>query len=155
MASRCLHRSVPARIPERSKGLAGETYTYTILLSLINATPHNRNKQIVEINMSHHIHCMFVAFCKILLDSAIDLEVPAEKTSGFVSYVFPTPDDPTPRLLKLTIPIHGRYHEASSVGKTFTSVDIQPPELLLRDDKCKWVIFILWPHMLSFSETSN
>nr|XP_019936608.1 PREDICTED: phosphatidylinositol-glycan biosynthesis class X protein [Paralichthys olivaceus] len=73
---------------------------------------------------------------QILIDSAIDLEVPAQKTSGFVSYVFPTPDDPTPRLLKVTIPIHGRYHEASSVGKTFTSVDIQPPELLLRDDKC-------------------
>lgn len=71
-----------------------------------------------------------------LLDSAIDLEAPAHKTSGFVSYVFPTPDDPTRRRLKVTIPVHGRYHEPSSVGETFTSVFIQPPELLLRDDKC-------------------
>ncbi|XP_040897076.1 phosphatidylinositol-glycan biosynthesis class X protein [Toxotes jaculatrix] len=73
---------------------------------------------------------------QILLDSAIDLEIPAHKTSGFVTYVYPTPDDPTPRLIKVTIPIHGRYHEPSSVGKTFTSVDIQPPELLLRTEKC-------------------
>ncbi|XP_056235199.1 phosphatidylinositol-glycan biosynthesis class X protein [Seriola aureovittata] len=73
---------------------------------------------------------------QILLDSAIDLEVPAHKTSGFVTYVYPNHDDPNPRRLKVTIPIHGRYHEPSSVGKTFTSVDIQPPELLLRTEKC-------------------
>ncbi|XP_018525783.1 phosphatidylinositol-glycan biosynthesis class X protein [Lates calcarifer] len=73
---------------------------------------------------------------QILIDSAIDLEVPAHKTSGFVSYVYPSPDGPTPRLLKVTIPIHGRYHEPSSDGELFTSVDIQPPELLLRTEKC-------------------
>ncbi|XP_044054252.1 phosphatidylinositol-glycan biosynthesis class X protein [Siniperca chuatsi] len=73
---------------------------------------------------------------QILLDSSIDLEVPAHKTSGFVTYVYPTPDGPTPRLLKVAIPIHGRYHEPSFDGKTFTSVDIEPPELLLRTEKC-------------------
>ncbi|XP_039985628.1 phosphatidylinositol-glycan biosynthesis class X protein [Xiphias gladius] len=73
---------------------------------------------------------------QILLDSAIDLEAPAHKTSGFVTFVYPTPDEPTPRLLKVAIPIHGRYHEPSSVGKKYTSVDIQPPELLLRTEKC-------------------
>ncbi|KAI3368329.1 hypothetical protein L3Q82_008036 [Scortum barcoo] len=73
---------------------------------------------------------------QILLDSAIDLEVPAHKTSGFVTYVYPTPDGPTSRLLKVTIPIHGRYHEPSLDGKTFTSVNIQPPELLLHTEKC-------------------
>uniref|UniRef100_A0A8C9XW19 Phosphatidylinositol-glycan biosynthesis class X protein n=1 Tax=Sander lucioperca TaxID=283035 RepID=A0A8C9XW19_SANLU len=61
---------------------------------------------------------------QILLDSAIDLEVPAHKTVGFVTYVYPSPDGPTPRLLKVTIPIHGRYHEPSFV------------ELLLRTEKC-------------------
>ena len=78
---------------------------------------------------------------KILLDAAIDLEVPAHKTSGFITYVYPT--GPTPRLLKVTIPIHGRYHEPSFDGKTFTPVDIEPPELLLRTEKCKWIILIL------------
>ncbi|XP_073332332.1 phosphatidylinositol-glycan biosynthesis class X protein [Pagrus major] len=73
---------------------------------------------------------------QILLDSAIDLEVPAHKTSGFVTYVYPTPDGQAPRLLKVTIPIHGRYHEPSFDGKTYTSVDIEPPELLLRTEKC-------------------
>ncbi|KAG7228820.1 hypothetical protein INR49_008598 [Caranx melampygus] len=72
----------------------------------------------------------------ILIDSAIDLEVPAHKTSGFVTYVYPSPADPTLRFLKVTIPIHGRYHEPSSVGEPFTSVDIQPPELLVQTDKC-------------------
>ncbi|XP_076582480.1 phosphatidylinositol-glycan biosynthesis class X protein [Chaetodon auriga] len=73
---------------------------------------------------------------QILLDSAIDLEVPAHKTSGFVTYVYPTPDGPAPRLLKVTIPIHGRYHKPSFDGKTFTSVDVEPPELLLRSERC-------------------
>lgn len=73
---------------------------------------------------------------QILLDSAIDLELPAHKTAGFVTYVYPTLDGPNPRLLKVTIPIHGRYHEPSFVGETFTSVDIEPPELLLRTEKC-------------------
>ncbi|KAM7410339.1 hypothetical protein PAMA_001670 [Pampus argenteus] len=73
---------------------------------------------------------------QILLDSAIDLEVPAHKTSGFVTYLYPTLDEQTPNLLKVTIPIHGRYHEPSFVGKTSTSVEIQTPELLLRSKKC-------------------
>ncbi|TMS20382.1 Phosphatidylinositol-glycan biosynthesis class X protein [Larimichthys crocea] len=73
---------------------------------------------------------------QILLDSAIDLELPAHKTSGFVTYVYPTVDGPTPRLLKVTIPVHGRYHKPSYDGKTFTSVDIEAPELLLRTEKC-------------------
>ncbi|XP_053178287.1 phosphatidylinositol-glycan biosynthesis class X protein [Scomber japonicus] len=73
---------------------------------------------------------------QILLDSAIDLEVPAHKTSGFVTYVYPTLNEQTPGLIKVSIPIHGRYHEPSFVGETFTSVQIEPPELLLRTEKC-------------------
>nr|XP_046247049.1 phosphatidylinositol-glycan biosynthesis class X protein [Scatophagus argus] len=73
----------------------------------------------------------------ILLDSSIDLEVPAHKTSGFVAYVYPTSDGPTPGLLKVAIPIHGRYHEPSFDGKAFTSVDLEPSELLLRTETCK------------------
>ncbi|XP_026160568.1 phosphatidylinositol-glycan biosynthesis class X protein [Mastacembelus armatus] len=72
----------------------------------------------------------------VLLDSAIDLEVPAHKTSGFVTYVYPTLDGPIPRVLKVAIPIHGRYHEPSFAGNSFTSVNIEPPELLLRINKC-------------------
>lgn len=90
-----------------------------------------------------YFNCVCIHFCQILLDSAIDLEVPAHKTEGFVTYVYPTPDGPTPRLLKVTIPIHGRYHEPSLLGEMFTSVDIEPPELLLRTEKCKWIIFIV------------
>lgn len=78
-----------------------------------------------------------VFISKILLDSAIDLEVPAHKTSGFVSYVYPTLNEQTPRLIKVSIPVHGRYHEPSFVGKSFTSVEIEPPDLLLRTEKCK------------------
>ncbi|KAE8294544.1 hypothetical protein D5F01_LYC07498 [Larimichthys crocea] len=81
----------------------------------------------------------------ILLDSAIDLELPAHKTSGFVTYVYPTVDGPTPRLLKVTIPVHGRYHKPSYDGKTFTSVDIEAPELLLRTEKCTQ-LSIFEPH---------
>ncbi|XP_029356460.1 phosphatidylinositol-glycan biosynthesis class X protein [Echeneis naucrates] len=72
---------------------------------------------------------------QILLDSSIDLEVPAHKTLGFVTYVYPNHGDPPPRELKVVIPMHGRYHEPSS-QKTFTSVDMQPPELLLQTEKC-------------------
>lgn len=73
---------------------------------------------------------------KILLDSAIDLELPAHKASGFVTYVYPSHIGPTPRSLKVTIPVHGRYHEPSFAGETFTSVDIEAPELLLQTVKC-------------------
>ncbi|XP_029002248.1 phosphatidylinositol-glycan biosynthesis class X protein [Betta splendens] len=73
---------------------------------------------------------------QILIDSTIDLEAPAHKTSGFVSYVYPTLVGHTPRLLKVTIPIHGRYSQPSFEGRAFTSVNIKPPELLLRMKKC-------------------
>ncbi|XP_059196922.1 phosphatidylinositol-glycan biosynthesis class X protein [Centropristis striata] len=73
---------------------------------------------------------------QILLDSAIDLELPAHKTTGFVSYVFPA-DGPTPRTLKVTIPVHSRYHEPSAAGETFTSIHIEAPELLLRTEQCR------------------
>ncbi len=69
--------------------------------------------------------------------------MPAHKASGFVSYVYPNPDGPTPALLKVTLPIHGRYHEPSFDGKTFISVDIEPPELLLRTEKCTGECFVL------------
>ncbi|XP_004557238.2 phosphatidylinositol-glycan biosynthesis class X protein [Maylandia zebra] len=73
---------------------------------------------------------------KILLDSAIDLEVPAHKASGFVTYVYPFSTGPTSKLFKVTIPIHGRYHKPSFDGKMLKSVDIEVPELLLRSEKC-------------------
>lgn len=85
-------------------------------------------------------YCIFVFTYKILLDSAIDLEMPAHKTSGFVTYVFPSPDELNPKQLKVTIPIHGRYHEPSFNGETVISVDIEPPELLFQTEKCKWKI---------------
>lgn len=84
-----------------------------------------------------------VKLCKILLDSAIDLEVPAHKASGFVTYVYPFSTGPTSKLFKVTIPIHGRYHKPSFDGKMLKSVDIEIPELLLRSEKCKWIHFIL------------
>ncbi|XP_038124515.1 phosphatidylinositol-glycan biosynthesis class X protein [Cyprinodon tularosa] len=71
---------------------------------------------------------------EILLDSAIDLELPAHKTSGFSTYMFPT--TLLPNILKFKIPVHGRYHESSFAGETFTSVHFEPPELLLRTKKC-------------------
>ncbi|XP_034565791.1 phosphatidylinositol-glycan biosynthesis class X protein [Notolabrus celidotus] len=73
---------------------------------------------------------------QILIDSTIDLELPAHKTSGFVTYVYPAPDGSTPSLLTVTIPVHARYHEPSIDGKTFTTIDIKPPELLLRTEEC-------------------
>ncbi|XP_076009279.1 phosphatidylinositol-glycan biosynthesis class X protein [Genypterus blacodes] len=73
---------------------------------------------------------------EILQISAIDLEAPAHKTWGFSTFLFPEIDDQTPRLQTIAIPIHGRYHEPSFVGKTFAAVDIEFPELLLRTDKC-------------------
>uniref|UniRef100_UPI0037E88E47 phosphatidylinositol-glycan biosynthesis class X protein n=1 Tax=Semicossyphus pulcher TaxID=241346 RepID=UPI0037E88E47 len=73
---------------------------------------------------------------EILIDSAIDLELPAHKTTGFVTHVYPSTDGTTPRLLKVTLPIHARYHEPSFDGKTVTSIKIDPPELLLRTEKC-------------------
>uniref|UniRef100_A0A1A7XFF6 Phosphatidylinositol-glycan biosynthesis class X protein n=1 Tax=Iconisemion striatum TaxID=60296 RepID=A0A1A7XFF6_9TELE len=73
---------------------------------------------------------------QILLDSSIDLEVPAHKTLGFISFVYPSNVGPTSSPLKVTIPVHGRYHEPSLAGETFTTVHIEPPDLLLRTGKC-------------------
>ncbi|KAM9386171.1 phosphatidylinositol-glycan biosynthesis class X protein [Pholidichthys leucotaenia] len=73
---------------------------------------------------------------QILLNSAIDLEAPAHKTSGFVAYVYPFYCGPTASVLKIKIPVHGRYHKPSFVGEIFTTVDINAPELLLRTEKC-------------------
>uniref|UniRef100_A0A1A8FQC1 Phosphatidylinositol-glycan biosynthesis class X protein n=1 Tax=Nothobranchius korthausae TaxID=1143690 RepID=A0A1A8FQC1_9TELE len=73
---------------------------------------------------------------QILLDSSIDLEVPAQKTLGFLSYVYPSNAGSTSSLLKVTIPVHGRYHEPSVAGETFTTVNIKPPDMLLRTGKC-------------------
>ncbi|KAM4629040.1 phosphatidylinositol-glycan biosynthesis class X protein [Polymixia lowei] len=73
---------------------------------------------------------------QILLDYTIDLEVPAHKTVGFVALVYPTPDGQNPRLLKATIPIHGRYHEPSFVSTKYVFVNLGAPELLLRTDTC-------------------
>uniref|UniRef100_A0A1A8NT77 Phosphatidylinositol-glycan biosynthesis class X protein n=2 Tax=Nothobranchius TaxID=28779 RepID=A0A1A8NT77_9TELE len=73
---------------------------------------------------------------QILLDSSIDLEVPAHKTLGFLSYVYPSNAGSTSSLLKATIPVHGRYHEPSLAGETFTTVRIKPPDMLLRTGKC-------------------
>uniref|UniRef100_A0A3Q2Y736 Phosphatidylinositol-glycan biosynthesis class X protein n=1 Tax=Hippocampus comes TaxID=109280 RepID=A0A3Q2Y736_HIPCM len=73
---------------------------------------------------------------QILVDSAIDLEVPAHKTSGFVAYVYPAFSEQTPGVLNISIPIHGRYHQPSFDGETFESIAIEPPKLLLRTEKC-------------------
>lgn len=73
---------------------------------------------------------------QVLLDSVIDLELPAHKASGFVTYVYLTTERPTSGLVKVTIPIHGRYNEPSFDGKTMTSVDIDAPELLLWSENC-------------------
>lgn len=81
------------------------------------------------------IVCIY--FCQILVDSAIDLEVPAHKTSGFVAYVYPAFNEQIPSVLNISIPIHGRYHQPSFHGETFESIAIEPPKLLLRTEKCK------------------
>lgn len=73
---------------------------------------------------------------EFLLDSAIDLEVPAHQTSGFLAYVFPSNTGSAPSFLNVTIPVHGRYHKPSFAGDAFTSVHIEPPDLLLRTEKC-------------------
>ncbi|XP_029905908.1 phosphatidylinositol-glycan biosynthesis class X protein isoform X2 [Myripristis murdjan] len=83
---------------------------------------------------------------QVLLDSAIDLEVPAHKTVGLVAFVFPALHGRIPRLLKVTVPVHGRYHEPSFDGKKFTSIDLDPPELLLRTGKCQ--LSYLDPHTI-------
>ncbi|XP_077440403.1 phosphatidylinositol-glycan biosynthesis class X protein [Vanacampus margaritifer] len=84
---------------------------------------------------------------QILVDSAIDLEVPAHKTSGFVAYVYPAFSEQTPGMLKVRIPIHGRYHQPSFGGETFESIAIKPPKLLLRTEECSQ-LDDLEPHMV-------
>ncbi|KAM3875863.1 phosphatidylinositol-glycan biosynthesis class X protein [Diretmus argenteus] len=84
---------------------------------------------------------------QILLGSAIDLEVPAHKTVGFVALVYPILDGQIPRRLKTTIPIHGRYHEPSFVGETFVLVSLESPELLLRSDTCTQ-LYYSQPHTI-------
>lgn len=71
-----------------------------------------------------------------LIDSAIDLELPAHKTSGFVSYIYPASDGPTPRMIEVAIPVHARYHQPSVDGQLFTSIEIKPPKLLLQMKTC-------------------
>ncbi|XP_028300912.1 phosphatidylinositol-glycan biosynthesis class X protein isoform X2 [Gouania willdenowi] len=73
---------------------------------------------------------------QILLDSAIDLELPAHQTSGFVTFVYPGLSKLTSGPLKVTIPVHGRYHMPSSDGEAFTFITIEAPELLLRTETC-------------------
>nr|XP_057930440.1 phosphatidylinositol-glycan biosynthesis class X protein [Doryrhamphus excisus] len=77
---------------------------------------------------------------QILMDSTIDLEVPAHQSFGFVTYVYTAFTEP----LKVTIPIHGRYHQPSFAGGTYEFVTIDPPELLLRTEECsEWNNFDL------------
>ncbi|XP_077391583.1 phosphatidylinositol-glycan biosynthesis class X protein [Festucalex cinctus] len=73
---------------------------------------------------------------QILVDSAIDLEMPAHKASGFVTYVYPAFSEQNPGMLKVRIPIHVRYHQPSFGGETFQSIAIEPPKLLLRTEEC-------------------
>nr|XP_061790671.1 phosphatidylinositol-glycan biosynthesis class X protein-like [Nerophis lumbriciformis] len=83
---------------------------------------------------------------QILVDSTIDLEVPAHKASTFVTYVYPSFSEETPDKLKVSIPIHGRYHQPSFVGKTVESIAIEPPKLLVRTEECLQ-LGNLEPHM--------
>ncbi|KAM8875429.1 phosphatidylinositol-glycan biosynthesis class X protein isoform 2-T2 [Spinachia spinachia] len=72
---------------------------------------------------------------QIALDSAVDLEAAAHQAEGFITRVYPAVDGPTPRI-KVTIPFHVRYHEPRHDGEAFTSVEIEPPQLLLRTARC-------------------
>lgn len=62
--------------------------------------------------------------------------------SGFVTYSYLTSKGPALGRVKLTIPIHGRYHEPSLDGKPTTSVEVYAPELLLWSENCKLNDFI-------------
>nr|XP_040025902.1 phosphatidylinositol-glycan biosynthesis class X protein isoform X1 [Gasterosteus aculeatus aculeatus] len=67
------------------------------------------------------------------LDSAVDLEAAAHQAEGFVTRVYPAVDGPT---IRVTIPFHFRYHQPRYDGETFTTVEIEPPQLLLRTEGC-------------------
>ncbi|KAM9831344.1 phosphatidylinositol-glycan biosynthesis class X protein [Neosynchiropus ocellatus] len=73
---------------------------------------------------------------QILLDSPVDLEAPAHLTTGFITHVYPDLSQQTSPLLRVSIPIHARYHKPSTDGSTFTTVDIGPPDLLVRAELC-------------------
>uniref|UniRef100_A0A8C6TPY3 Phosphatidylinositol-glycan biosynthesis class X protein n=1 Tax=Neogobius melanostomus TaxID=47308 RepID=A0A8C6TPY3_9GOBI len=72
---------------------------------------------------------------EMLLDSTIDLEMPAHKSSGFHTYLYPHLEELTAEQINLTVPIHGRYQKPSFNGNAFESVIIHPPDLLLRPVK--------------------
>lgn len=67
---------------------------------------------------------------EILLDSTIDLEMPAHKSSSFRTYLYPHLEESNAGLINVTIPIHGRYQKPSE--EAFNSVVIAPPDLLLQ-----------------------
>lgn len=69
---------------------------------------------------------------EILLDSTIDLEMPAHKSSGFRTYLYPHVQESAGGKINLMIPIHGRYQKPSFNGNAFNSVIIQHPDLLLQ-----------------------
>ncbi|XP_053368971.1 phosphatidylinositol-glycan biosynthesis class X protein [Clarias gariepinus] len=71
---------------------------------------------------------------QVLLDSALDLEAPAHVSSPFTAFVFLSPPD----LLQAAVPVHGRYHKASTLGG-WERVIIKPPRLLLRPEHCDTV----------------
>ncbi|XP_017334115.1 phosphatidylinositol-glycan biosynthesis class X protein isoform X1 [Ictalurus punctatus] len=71
---------------------------------------------------------------QVLLDSALDLEAPAHVSSAFSALVFLSPPEP----LQAAVPVHGRYHKASSSGG-WERVVIEPPRLLLRSEHCDTV----------------
>ncbi|XP_060797252.1 phosphatidylinositol-glycan biosynthesis class X protein isoform X3 [Neoarius graeffei] len=71
---------------------------------------------------------------QVLLDSALDLESPAHVSSTFSALVFLGPPEP----LQAIVPVHGRYHKASSSGG-WERVIIDPPRLLLRSEHCDTV----------------
>lgn len=72
---------------------------------------------------------------QMLLDSAIDLEMPAHKSSEFHTYLYPLIEEPAAEQIKVTIPIHGRYQKPSFDENLFHTVVIPPPDLLLRPAK--------------------
>ncbi|KAI5626575.1 phosphatidylinositol-glycan biosynthesis class X protein precursor [Silurus asotus] len=71
---------------------------------------------------------------QVLLDSSLDLESPAHISSAFSALVFLSPPEP----LQAAVPVHGRYHRASSSGG-WEHVIIDPPKLLLRPEHCDTV----------------
>lgn len=71
---------------------------------------------------------------EMLLDSTIDLEMPAHKSSSFRSYLYPLLEESTAEQIHVTIPIHGRYQKPNR--NAFNSIVIHPPALLLHAPNC-------------------